>query len=280
MRFTPDSVRRALDAGATADGLLAELAAHSRGPVPQPLEYLVRDAARRHGRLRAGSASSYLRADDPSLLAGLAEDGRLASLGLVRLAPTVLASQAPVRELVDALRAHGLAPVVEGPDGQVLHVVAAGATGRAAEVPPPRAVARRPPPREQLSDERLLALVPQLRRAEEERRIDESERLPGGLLPAPRPAARDRTHDRPTQSRTAHARRTQATTQSAADALSTAARDPAPAVRRRGDTTTDRRQPARCVPGRPATPRRRSPAQPGRSGHGNSGSRRRVGAAA
>ncbi|WP_426594343.1 helicase-associated domain-containing protein [Cellulomonas sp. McL0617] len=188
VRFTPDSIRRALDAGATADGLLAELAAHSRGPVPQPLEYLVRDAARRHGRLRAGTASSYLRADDPALLAGLAEDNRLATLGLVQLAPTVLASQAPARELLDALRAHGLAPVAEGPDGQVVHVAASvrrvGRRGAAA------AARRRetPPVREQVSDERLLALVPQLRRAEEERRVDESERLPGALLPAPRPA--------------------------------------------------------------------------------------------
>ena len=189
----PDSVRRALDAGATADGLLAELASHSRSGVPQPLEYLVRDAARRHGRLRVGSASGYVRADDPSLLAGLVEDPRLASLGLIRLAPTVLASQAPARELVEALRAHGLAPVAEGPDGQVLHVVSAvrrvgrrataGARRRASDTAPSGA-------REVLSDDRLLALVPQLRRAEQERKADEVERLPGAILPPPvrRPA--------------------------------------------------------------------------------------------
>ncbi|WP_421742098.1 helicase-associated domain-containing protein [Cellulomonas sp.] len=193
VRFTPDSVRRALDAGATADGLLAELASHSRSGVPQPLEYLVRDAARRHGRLRVGSASGYVRADDPSLLAGLVEDPRLASLGLIRLAPTVLASQAPARELVEALRAHGLAPVAEGPDGQVLHVVSAvrrvgrrataGARRRASDTAPSGA-------REVLSDDRLLALVPQLRRAEQERKADEVERLPGAILPQParRPA--------------------------------------------------------------------------------------------
>lgn len=188
VRFTPESVRRALDAGSTADGLLAELAAHSRAGVPQPLEYLVRDAARRHGRLRVGSASGYVRADDPSLLAGLAEDPRLASLGLVRLAPTVLAAQAPARELVEALRAHGLAPVAEGPDGQVVHVVSsirrvgrratAGARRRASDAAPTSA-------RETLTDERLLALVPQLRRAEAERRADEAERVPGTVLPAP-----------------------------------------------------------------------------------------------
>ncbi|WP_315099208.1 helicase-associated domain-containing protein, partial [uncultured Cellulomonas sp.] len=187
VRFTPESVRHALDGGSTADSLLAELAAHGRTGVPQPLEYLVRDAARRHGRLRAGSANGYLRADDPSLLAGLAEDPRLATLGLVQLAPTVLASQAPVRELMETLRTHGLAPVAEGQDGQVVHVVpsirrvgrraTAGARRRASDATPAA--------RETLTDDRLLALVPQLRRAEAERAADEVERLPGSLPPLP-----------------------------------------------------------------------------------------------
>ncbi|AEI10958.1 helicase-associated domain-containing protein [Cellulomonas gilvus] len=122
VRFGADSVRGALDDGMTADELLERLAAHARGGVPQPLEYLVRDAARRHGRLRAGAASSYLRADDPALLAGLADDPRLADLGLLQLAPTVLAAQASTHEVVETLRAHGLAPVAETPDGQVLHL--------------------------------------------------------------------------------------------------------------------------------------------------------------
>ncbi|GHS89474.1 hypothetical protein AGMMS50218_15840 [Actinomycetota bacterium] len=121
VRFTPESVRAALDAGSTAEDLLAELAAHARGAIPQPLEYLVRDAARRHGRLRAGVASSYLRADDPALVAELAEDPALAALGLVRLAPTVLAAQVPTGELLRVLRAHGLSPVAEAPDGRVVH---------------------------------------------------------------------------------------------------------------------------------------------------------------
>ncbi|NEC50156.1 helicase-associated domain-containing protein, partial [Actinospica acidiphila] len=50
-RFTPASVRRALDAGRSAADLHAFLAAHSRTPVPQPLAYLVDDVARRHGHL-------------------------------------------------------------------------------------------------------------------------------------------------------------------------------------------------------------------------------------
>lgn len=136
VRFTADTVRLAFDDGATAEGLLADLARFARGPVPQPLEYLVRDAARRHGRLRAGAAASYLRSDDPALLAGLVDNPKLSGLGLFTLAPTVLAAQAPTRELIDALRAQGLAPAAETPDGHVLHVARdvrrVGRRGRAA----------------------------------------------------------------------------------------------------------------------------------------------------
>jgi hypothetical protein len=120
VRFTPTSVTRALDHGTTAEELLSELARRSPVPVPQPLEYLVRDTARRHESLRVGSASSYVRSADPTVLAGLVEDPRLASLGLVRLAPTVLAAAVPPAELHDALRERGLLSALEGPDGRVL----------------------------------------------------------------------------------------------------------------------------------------------------------------
>jgi hypothetical protein len=166
VRFTPESVRDALDAGATADDLLADLASHARGGVPQPLEYLVRDAARRHGRLRAGAASSYVRTEDPALLAGLAEDPRHADLGLVRLAPTVLAAQAPLHELLAALRSHGLAPVAETPDGQVLH---AAPTVRRVAAARPRFAPDEPGRGAQPPAERAAALVGVLRRAEEAR---------------------------------------------------------------------------------------------------------------
>ncbi|WP_309133812.1 helicase-associated domain-containing protein [Cellulomonas sp.] len=134
VRFTADTVRRALDAGASADDLLARLGAASRGRVPQPLEYLVRDVARRHGLLRAGAASAYVRSDDPALLAGLAEDPRLADLGLRALAPTVLVADASTAELLEVLRARGLAPVAEDARGAVVHALtrARRVRGRAA----------------------------------------------------------------------------------------------------------------------------------------------------
>lgn len=119
-RFTPSSVRRALDAGRTAAELHDLLATHSRTPVPQPLSYLVDDVARRHGRLRAGTAAAYLRCDDPALLGEVLADRRTADLGLRRLAPTVLAAAAPAPELLDRLRALGYAPAAEAADGALL----------------------------------------------------------------------------------------------------------------------------------------------------------------
>ena len=161
VRFSTSSVTRALDLGATADELLAELAARSPVPVPQPLEYLVRDTARRHAALRVGSAGSYVRAADPAVLAGLAEDPRLASLGLVRLAPTVLAAAVPAAELHAALRERGLLAALEGPDGRPL--------GRLRRPPRVDRAGRRagaPVATSAVTDDGRRALVERLRAAE------------------------------------------------------------------------------------------------------------------
>ncbi|MES9805069.1 helicase-associated domain-containing protein [Streptomyces cinereoruber] len=119
-RFTPGSVRRALDSGLTASDLHDFLAAHSRTPVPQPLAYLVDDVARRHGHLRVGAASAYVRCDDDTVLGEILADRRSAALGLRRLAPTVLAAQADPAALLDGLRAMGYAPAAESAEGDVL----------------------------------------------------------------------------------------------------------------------------------------------------------------
>ncbi|MFF0271932.1 helicase-associated domain-containing protein [Streptomyces sp. NPDC004330] len=119
-RFTPGSVRRALDSGQTATDLHEFLKAHSRTPVPQPLSYLVDDVARRHGHLRVGAASAYVRCDDDTVLGEILADRRSASLGLRRLAPTVLAAQTDPGSLLDGLRSMGYAPAAESATGDVL----------------------------------------------------------------------------------------------------------------------------------------------------------------
>ncbi|QCX77392.1 hypothetical protein C9F11_18700 [Streptomyces sp. YIM 121038] len=119
-RFTPGSVRRALDTGQSASDLHAFLAAHSRTPVPQPLAYLIDDVARRHGHLRVGAASAYVRCDDEGVLDEILADKRAHGLRLRRLAGTVLAAQADPSTLLEGLRAMGFAPAAESAEGDVL----------------------------------------------------------------------------------------------------------------------------------------------------------------
>ncbi|SHM97350.1 helicase-associated domain-containing protein [Cryptosporangium aurantiacum] len=116
-RVTPESVRRALDAGRSGSDLQTFFATRSRTPVPQSLSYLVDDVARRHGGLRVGAAGSYLRTDDPALLATVLADRRCVELNLRRIADTVLVSSASVQRVVDLLRGCGYVPAAEDAGG-------------------------------------------------------------------------------------------------------------------------------------------------------------------
>lgn len=126
-RVSPDSVRRALDAGRSAAELHALFALRSRTPVPQTLTYLIDDVARRHGRLRAGTASSFLRCDDEALLAEVLASPVATQLALRGLAPTVAVSSAPLAEVLNGLRAAGFAPAAEDLAGTVVDVRPRGA---------------------------------------------------------------------------------------------------------------------------------------------------------
>lgn len=113
-RFTPESVAAALDLGWSAQSLLAALAAASSTPVPQPLAFLVEDAERRHGRVRLHVAATVLTSEDPVVLDELAATRSLARLGFSRVAPTVLTAQADPQIVLQAARAAGVHPLVEG----------------------------------------------------------------------------------------------------------------------------------------------------------------------
>ncbi len=95
------------------------MAAVSRTPVPQPLTYLVDDTARTFGTVRVGHAEAFLRSDDETALAELLHHPKAGSLGLRRIAPTVLVSTTPIDVLLPRLRDLGVAPVVEAADGTV-----------------------------------------------------------------------------------------------------------------------------------------------------------------
>lgn len=110
-RFSPSSVRRALDEGITGDALREALTGIAAGDLPSSLEYLISDVARRHGRLRLTTARTCIRSDDEALLAEVAADRKLGKHGLRLLAPTVLAADTDHDELLKALRAAGYFPV-------------------------------------------------------------------------------------------------------------------------------------------------------------------------
>jgi len=118
-RLSDTSLRRSLDAGWSAQDLHSFFARHSRTPVPQTLTYLIDDIARRHGGLRVGAASTYLRSDDETLITQVTADRRLADLGLRLLAPGVLISTSDPDEVLDALRSAGYAPAAESASGIV-----------------------------------------------------------------------------------------------------------------------------------------------------------------
>ena len=161
-RISEQSLARAYDEGDTPEQVLAVL--HDvADDVPQAMAYLVRDAHRRHGRVRVGTASAYVVVDDDALLQDALGRRRPAAhpataLGLRRIAPGVAVSKGSAAATVEALRLLGLPAVVETADGAATR---------------PRAAGRRatPPPRRPLQDlpltpdhEDVAAAVRRLRR--------------------------------------------------------------------------------------------------------------------
>jgi hypothetical protein len=160
-RVTPASVRRALDAGYAAIDVQSLFRRRSRTPLPQTLEYLIEDVARRHGGLRVGTVGAYLRSEDDALITEVFSDRRLGGLSLRRLAPTVLATPVGTGRLLDALRAAGYAPVAEDATGAA--VLTRPTAARAPARPAPTGA--RPddfdPP--SLTGPRLAGIVEQIR---------------------------------------------------------------------------------------------------------------------
>lgn len=85
-RISAASVNRALALGRTERDLQTFLQQVSRTGIPQPLAYLLRDAASRYGtvRVRARGAGSEVRSSDDLQLRAILADSGLTGLGLVR----------------------------------------------------------------------------------------------------------------------------------------------------------------------------------------------------
>lgn len=154
-RISESSLRRAFDAGLAATDVHRLLRERSVTPPPQGLAYLVDDIARRHGALRVGGASAYLRCDDEATIELLESHTALAHLRLRRLASTVLLTTADPAELMRALEAAGVTPSYENDLGVIEATIEA----------PPRARPRieRASRPQDLTDTDLEAIVHRLR---------------------------------------------------------------------------------------------------------------------
>ncbi|MDP1712819.1 MAG: helicase-associated domain-containing protein [Candidatus Nanopelagicaceae bacterium] len=156
-RFSEASIRRGLDHGRTGEEIKDFLRRCSKTPLPQPLDYLITDVAKRHGRLRVGNTSAYLRCEDPTLITQILSDKKLEGLPLRRIAPEVLVCDLESSEIISTLRLAGYLPAAESGSGILL-------TGQRLN----RAKSKPRPPRvmgdiENPTEETLLAALRSLR---------------------------------------------------------------------------------------------------------------------
>ncbi len=119
-RFSESSIRRGLDHGRTGDEISKFLSKTSKTPMPQPLQYLITDVAKKHGKLRVGNTASFIRCEDAALIAQIIADKRLEILGLRRIAPEVLISTFDAAEAMHILRSYGYLPAGEDASGMLL----------------------------------------------------------------------------------------------------------------------------------------------------------------
>uniref|UniRef100_UPI00404A7157 helicase-associated domain-containing protein n=1 Tax=Candidatus Planktophila sp. TaxID=2175601 RepID=UPI00404A7157 len=159
-RFTEATIRRALDHGKTGDEIKSFLAKTSKTPMPQPLEYLIADVAKKHGKLRVGNTSSFIRCEDTALISQIINDKKLEILGLRRIAPEVVICEMDATDAMRILRECGYLPAGESANGMIL---TGAKSNRALTKPrPPRIIGEVEVP----TDESLMAAIRTLRTGE------------------------------------------------------------------------------------------------------------------
>ena len=119
-RFSEATIRRALDHGKTGDEIKAFLIKTSKTPMPQPLEYLIADVAKKHGKLRVGNTSSFIRCEDIALIAQIMNDKKLEVLALRRIAPEVVICDHDAADTMRILGESGYLPAAESSNGLML----------------------------------------------------------------------------------------------------------------------------------------------------------------
>lgn len=119
-RFSEATIRRGLDHGRTGDEIKSFLKKTSKTPMPQPLEYLIADVSKKHGKLRVGNTSAFIRCEDSALIAQIISDKRLELLSLRQIAPEVLICHLDAGDAMNILRSFGYLPAGEDSQGALL----------------------------------------------------------------------------------------------------------------------------------------------------------------
>jgi hypothetical protein len=150
-RLDPQRITRAVQGGRSVEEILAFLHAVSSVPVPEPVTWMVRDAAARANRVKVVSAATVVVVTDP---ADLTTACAIKSIRLVRIADNVAITHVAHAKVQSALDAKGLSPELllgdvtakarstTGP-AKGRGPVGGGGSGTAGSAPLPRGVDKR-----------------------------------------------------------------------------------------------------------------------------------------
>ena len=124
-RLTNLSVCHGLELGLTIAEITDTLQAASGKPIPQPIEYLLREVSNRFGKLvitasELGDHRSYVASDDNLLLTELGNDQRLRPFSFSRLAADRLACRFEPSVVYFGLRECGYLAIRKAADGSVI----------------------------------------------------------------------------------------------------------------------------------------------------------------
>ena len=165
-RFSEASIRRGLDHGKTGEQIKTFLIKTSKTPMPQPLDYLITDVAKRHGKLRVGTTHTYIRCEDEGLIQQILHDKNCEHLRLRKVAAQVLVTDLEHTEVINELREYGYLPAAENASGILL---SQPNLRRAKSRPkPPRIISEFTSPKESI----VLAAVKTIRAGERSRKVE------------------------------------------------------------------------------------------------------------
>jgi hypothetical protein len=165
-RFSEASIRRGLDHGKTGEQIKTFLTKTSKTPMPQPLDYLITDVAKRHGKLRVGTTHTYIRCEDEGLIQQILHDKNCEHLRLRKVAAQVLVTDLEHTEVINELREYGYLPAAENASGILL---SQPNLRRAKSRPkPPRIISEFSSPKESI----VLAAVKTIRAGERSRKVE------------------------------------------------------------------------------------------------------------